>query len=269
MSTNGHLSTASNAQACHLSPSLGHTRLGPAYEIKFLLNHDQAAEAEQRLLDALLPDPHSDPALGGMYEIQSLACDDPRFGVFFREERTRNRKYRVRRYGLSDTVYLERKRTLKSKVRKHRVQAALLNLSSLAEADAGDAEHAWFARAVQANDLAPVCRVRYLRRALFGATADGPMRVTFDRQIQGSLAPEWSLDLDVEERHLLPDFVVCEFKFRTTMPAPLKAVIAAMHLQPTGVSKYRTCIRAFAPELGITLPAPVLPVAHTNGTAHH
>lgn len=81
------------------------------------------------------------------------------------------------------------------------------------------------------------------------------MRVTFDRNIRGSLAPGWSLGFDAEERRLLDGAVVCEFKYYGSIPSPLKAAIAAMRLHPTGVSKYRTCVRAFARELGVEVPA--------------
>jgi hypothetical protein len=226
---------------------------GRAYEIKFLLSEEQAREAEARLLRALLPDPHCDPVLGGMYAITSLACDGPGFGVFFRDEKMKNRKYRVRRYGGSGVVYLERKRSRQGRVRKRRVEAPLAALSAMATGRADDVAHTWFVRELGTHELTPVCRVRYLRRALFGACAEGPMRVTFDRNIRGALAPGWSLDFDAQERPLLDGVVVCEFKFHNAMPSPLKALVAAMRLEATGISKYRTCVRAFAPELGVDL----------------
>jgi hypothetical protein len=260
MSTNGHLARSSLLDDS-LSPALARTHHGPAYEIKFLLSRDQAAEVEHRLLAFLAPDPHSDPALGGMYEIQSLACDDAGLGVFFREDRTRNRKYRVRRYGRSPVVYLERKRSIKSKVRKHRVQAPIEHLGQIGNGTATEPSHTWFTRALHAADLAPVCRIRCLRRALFGTSSENPMRVTFDRDIRGSLAPHWTFDCDGHERPLLDNVIVCEFKFRSAMPAPLKAVVSAMNLEPTGISKYRTCIRVFAKELGITQPGDPRPAA--------
>lgn len=246
-----------DAPAASVSPSLhAEARLArrAAYEIKFLVTAGQALEVEERLRHVLRPDPHSDPALGGMYSIVSVACDDPAFSAFFREERVKNRKYRVRRYGAADVVYLERKRSRKGRVRKRRVAAPLAGLADLAAGRAGDAAHAWFVHEVRAGELTPVCRIRYLRRALFGAGPEGPVRVTIDRGIRGGLVRGWSLDARGEERPLLDGAVVCEFKFTEAMPAPLKALAAAMRLEATGVSKYRTCVRAFARELGVTLP---------------
>jgi hypothetical protein len=267
MSTDGNPTTHSASELtapnmahdpASLSPSLiglGESdALGPAYETKFLLNEEQAREVEGLLHTGLLPDPHSDPALGGMYAITSLACDSPSFGVFFRDEKMKNRKYRVRRYGSSDLLFLECKRSRQGCVRKRRVPSTMAALSAVAVGEAADASHGWFVRELREHDLAPVCRVRYLRRALFGSTPEGAIRVTFDRSIRGSLARAWALDPCTEERVLVDGLVVCEFKFHRAMPSPLKKVITQLHLEATGFSKYRTCIRAFATNLGMNLP---------------
>lgn len=243
-----------NDEDASLSPSLRETTVGKppaAYELKFLLREDRAREVEQMLLRTLLPDPHCDPALGGMYAITSLACDAPDFPVFFRDKRVRNQKFRVRRYGASDLIYLERKKSKDGRVRKRRVEASQTDLAAIAEGRNDLAGHAWFVREVQATDLRPVCVLRYLRRALFGMSDEGPMRVTFDRSIRGRLTRDWSFDATGDERGVLPEFVVCEFKFQSAMPSPMKAVVAALGLESTGCSKYRTCVRAFAAELGI------------------
>jgi hypothetical protein len=243
-----------------LSPSLRVSSVrsaGPAYEIKFLLEEAAAREVEARLASAgLRPDPYSDPAQGGMYRITSLSCDNGAFGVFFRDEGMRNRKYRVRRYGESGVVYLERKRSRQGKVRKRRCEAVIGDLPAVGRGRSDHAAHAWFQREVSALELAPICCVTYLRRALFGDSAEGSVRVTFDRQIEGLLSPEWAIGpmgAGGDSRRLLTGKVVCEFKFHDAMPSVLKGVVAAMRLEPTGVSKYRACVRAFAGELGVDL----------------
>jgi len=246
-----------------LSPSLRVSSLmasGPAYEIKFLLDEAGAREVEERLSRSLRPDPYSDPAQGGMYRITSLACDNGAFGVFFRDEGMRNRKYRVRRYGDSDLVYLERKRSRQGKVRKRRCGAVIGDLEAVGSGRSEQAGHAWFVREVAALEVAPVCRVTYLRRALFGDSAEGAVRVTFDRAIEGVLSRGWEMEGGGEQRGLLAGKVVCEFKFHHAMPSMLKEVVAAMRLVPTGVSKYRACVRAFAAELGVDLTREVTPV---------
>jgi VTC domain len=248
--------------AASLSPALrpaAARATGAAFEVKFLLPEEKAQEVERHLAHALLPDPHSDPTLGGMYAITSLALDGPGFGVFHRDPAMKNRKYRVRRYGTAEGVFLERKRTVDRRVDKKRVDASIDDLASVANGRTEHLGHAWFVKDVADMALAPVCRVRYLRRALFGNTPEGAVRVTFDRSVRGCLAAGWSLEQRGEERVLLDGLVICEFKFHRAMPALLKNTVASMALESTGISKYRTCVRAFSAELGVALDTPAAP----------
>jgi hypothetical protein len=233
-----------------------------AYEIKFLLSESLAREVEASLAGVLATDPHADPALGGAYAITSLYCDTSRWDVYFREGRHATRKYRARRYGPADggPVFIERKIVVDRRVRKRRTAVVEPLLARTVEGCSGEAE--WFGRQVAARGLAPACRVRYLRRAMFGVGPEGPMRVTFDRSIRGALARGWTFDAG-EERPLLDGVVVCEFKFDDAMPTPMRAIVAELNLDPTGTSKYRSCVGAFAAELG--LPAPVVPAAGEGG----
>lgn len=246
-----------------LSPSL-RVGEGPrsAYEVKFLLNEAEAREAEARLTGILAPDPHSDPTLGGMYDVRTIACDGADLPVFFRDARMDCRKYRVRRYGEDARIYLECKRSRKGRVSKRREAMALDALPGLMNGDRvgiGEAAGAWFVREVQKLDLAPVCVVRCLRRALYGDVGEGPMRVTFDRSVRTARAWGWSFDAAGEPREVLGGVVVCEFKFHDAMPTPLKAVAAAMRLSPLGVSKYRASVRTLASELGVVVDGPGAP----------
>lgn len=246
------------APARALSPSLARSGLAHspgAYEIKFLLTEPLAREVESAFAGVLAADPHADPALGGAYAITSLYCDTARWDVYFREGRHATRKYRVRRYGPAGggPVFVERKIVVDRRVRKRRTPVDEADLARTIEACSGDAE--WFARQVAARALAPSCRVRYLRRAMFGLGPEGPMRVTFDRSVRGSLARGWSFDAG-EERPILDGVVVCEFKFEEAMPAAMRAVVARLGLAPTGTSKYRACVGAFARELGLPPPLP-------------
>ena len=236
------------ARTQSLSPSLRPARLARAadtgaYEIKSLLSEPLARELEARFSAFLAADPHADPALGGAYAITSLYCDTPRWDVYFREGRHATRKYRVRRYGPADggPVFLERKTVIDRRVRKRRSPVTEADLARTLDARSGETE--WFARQVAARDLAPACRVRYLRRAMFGVGPDGPMRVTFDRSIRGALARGWSFDT-ADETPLLDGVVVCEFKFEAAMPAPMKDLATTLALAPSSISKYRACVAA-------------------------
>src|SRR5579884_4194362 len=56
----------------------------PAYELKFLLTEEQAAEVERRVASRLGLDTHADPALGKAYLTTSVYTDTPAFDVFSR-----------------------------------------------------------------------------------------------------------------------------------------------------------------------------------------
>ena len=58
------------------------------------------------------------------------------------------------------------------------------------------------------------------------------------------MASEWKLDSPCKRAPpLVPDRVVCEFKFRNVMPALFKGIVADLALTPTPVSKYRTFVQ--------------------------
>ena len=222
-----------------------------AYEVKFLLTEEQAREAAARVTGKLALDPYADPALGNAYPIISLYTDTPNFDVFYRTEGYDRDKFRVRRYGATGPVFVERKTKNGDKVRKQRVridvsEVADLNATELNAEWAGE----WFHSQLLLKQLRPVCRVAYERVAYLGTADGGTVRLTFDRNVRGVVEREWKIDAVGAEVPLL-DRVVCEFKFRTAMPALFKGIVADLGLTPTPVSKYRT----FVPAAGL-VPRP-------------
>src|SRR5262245_36667495 len=81
----------------------------PAFEVKFLITEAEAREVEHRLRPSLVIDPYTDPALGDSYHVTSVYFDTPAFDVYRRSEGHGRRKFRVRRYGASSSVFLEQK----------------------------------------------------------------------------------------------------------------------------------------------------------------
>src|SRR3981189_3165235 len=57
-----------------------------AYEVKFLLTEDQAAEGTAAGAGKLALAPYADPALGNAYLTTSVYTDTPSFDVFYRTE---------------------------------------------------------------------------------------------------------------------------------------------------------------------------------------
>jgi len=227
------------------SPSLSASPDVPAYELKFLLTEAQAKEVEVRAAGRLAPDPHADPALGGAYETTSLYCDTAQFDVFHRTGAFKRRKHRLRRYSTTPWIFLERKSKWGDRVEKRRTMVPGTDLALFAgPASATTWPGHWFHRHLMYRQLAPVCRIAYERVAFMGETADGPLRLTFDRNIRGVFTPHWCLAGFEGGLPVLTGGVVCEFKYRAYLPGLFKEIIQAMRLTPGPVSKYRAFLRA-------------------------
>ncbi len=225
-----------------LSPSLRPWILGdsPAFEMKFLLDEVQARAVESRIATRLSPDPHSDLSLGHAYRVSTIYCDTPAFDVFHRVGRHRRRKYRLRRYGSEPQVFLERKTKRGERVRKRRSTIDYAELPALSQFSTDPAWPGhWFHQQLLQPRLEPVCAVQYLRTAFVGSGDEGPLRLTFDRDLRTCLVKDWALPPISDGIPVLAGRVVCEFKFRGSLPALFKSVIQELALEPTGVSKYR------------------------------
>jgi hypothetical protein len=230
-----------------LSPSLRPWIPGdaPAFEMKFLLDDARARDVESRIAARLSPDPHSDPKLRNAYHISTIYCDTPEFDVFHRVGSYRRRKYRLRRYGNEPLVFLERKTKRGERVRKRRAKIDGCDLSSLSAFSTDpDWPGHWFHKQLVQRRLEPVCNVQYLRTAYVGIGDEGPLRLTFDRDVRTRLVKDWLLPPTVDGIPVLTGHVVCEFKFRGNLPALFKGIIQELALEPTGISKFRHCFRA-------------------------
>jgi hypothetical protein len=217
--------------------------------MKFLLDEPLAREVLARLSPHLSADPHAEPSLRDRYRITTLYCDTPQLHVYGRVGRYRRFKLRLRQYGTDERIHLERKTRQGDKVRKRRSTIHVAQLERFAAAMPGEHwDAAWYHRQLLRNFLAPVCLIEYERAAYYGSCSEGPLRLTFDREIRGGLTSGWSFDQPILRRPLLADRVVCEFKFRDAMPSLFKSVVQELHLTPAGVSKYRQCMAAAGAE---------------------
>jgi VTC domain len=214
----------------------------PAFEVKFVLTEAEAAEAERLLRPSLAADPHADPALGGAYRVTSVYFDTPALDVYRRSENYRRRKYRVRRYGVSPTAFLERKSKSDQEVQKRRTAVPLAELGELNGSAPDEWSGAWFVKQLRDRGLRPVCRVSYSRVALVGSCPEGPIRVTFDRAARGLGTRGADPEPVADGSPLLQDEVIGEFKFLGAMPPVFKGVIERLRLNPRPVSKYRRCV---------------------------
>lgn len=211
----------------------------PAFEMKFLLAEEVARAVEERVRGVLALDPHA-AENGGTYQTTSLYCDTPQFDVFHRTGVGRRRKHRLRRYGREPQIFLERKSKKGQRVRKRRTVITEPELPLLTHPlSLVNWQGYWFHRRLLARQLQPVCRVSYERTAYMGPSPDGPIRLTFDRNLRGCLESAWRLEPVTDGPTLYPGEVVCEFKFRNALPPLFKGIITDLRLTPGGASKYR------------------------------
>jgi hypothetical protein len=211
--------------------------------MKFLVAEDLARLLEQWFDARLTRDPHGQPELGGAYQSTSLYTDTAAWDVYHRTTGYRRRKFRVRRYGETPHLFLERKSKNGDRVWKRRSSIDERSLLFLAEATSrGDWPGQWFHAELLSRRLQPACRITYRRRAWIGQTSDGsPIRVTIDRTIIGIPTTEWSVQPVHEGRPLYVGQAILEMKFRSAMPAIFKALVAEHRLVPSTASKYRQC----------------------------
>ncbi len=210
--------------------------------MKFLLDETQALQVVQQLQEHLTLDVHAEQDQQNGYQLSTLYCDTPAMDVFHRRGRYRLFKFRLRRYGDSGTVFLEQKLKKGTEVRKHRTEIDL-DLVQRFEQPVGAHADGWegmaYHRALERHRFLPVCRIDYHRVAYFANPPEGPVRLTFDREVRGIREGQWSLTGQQPATALLPGQVVCEFKYRGPLPALFKSVIQSLKLTPQGVSKYR------------------------------
>ena len=239
-----------NSPACSaplVSPSLtGSENLGPlAYEMKFLVPEGTASRIQHWARQHLGIDPHADPHRNDGYETTTLYLDTPAFDVYHRTVGFRRRKYRVRRYNNASTLFMECKTRRGDEVAKHRCS---LPLEDVARFGTSETDPAWTAveyhRALLERALRPSCRMTYHRSAFLGKDRSGSLRLTLDREIRGTLSDEWNTTPLATGTRILENEVICELKFRDSLPTLFKNFVAEFGLETSAVSKYRRLLSA-------------------------
>lgn len=253
----GSVAGQSMNSAVFQSPALAANTQGSAdaYEMKCLLDEATANALEQLLSPQLQIDQFCATAPEGQYRIITLATDTQDFSVFRRSPGFGQRKFRVRRYGSESWGYLERKTRRGNRVRKMRSRIDLSELSKLTEPGIEDSdswEGDWFRTAVAQRMLLPACLMSYERRAWFGNSENGPVRLTFDRNLMAGLTTNWTTEASGLSVPVTNGMVICEFKFSDSMPVLFKSAIQQFGLTPGGFSKYRNCLAQLT---GMSLPS--------------
>lgn len=218
-----------------------------AAEIKFLLPAERATPVIGWARANLTADPHGGGDAGDVYRTSTLYFDTTDFDVFHRRGSYGRTKYRVRRYGTSDVVFLERKMRTRRLLSKRR---SIVDVNDLVRFDPDRTDDrsevwtgAWFARRLATRQFRPVCEIRYERVARVLATPYGLARFTVDRHIGAAAidTPRFTTESGVV---VAPGQAVIELKYRFVMPALFKAAVEEFKIAPGRLSKYRLAVSA-------------------------
>ena len=215
-----------------------------ASEIKFQVPEFVGEEILDWAATRLSPDPNAlDDAQTGAYQITSLYFDTDEFDVYNRNGSFGRSKYRVRRYGPSKTVFLERKLKTRGLVSKRRASVGVEELSRLhgPEPDASW-QGFWYHQRLLARQLKPICQIGYHRIARVTMTDHGPIRLTVDRCIRTVPLSLVGFDDLASGTQISDDQVIVEFKFRMGMPVLFKELVEKFGLTPKRISKYRLAV---------------------------
>ena len=217
---------------------------GSAAELKFLLDPDTAGRVRAWAREHMAADPHGTGACGDEYTTSTLYFDTARRDVLHRRLSFGRAKYRVRRYGGADVLFLERKLRRPGLLIKRRTLDTDSALGRL-EHDLVDPAWAgaWFHKRLLTRGLTPACQITYDRTARVRAAADGLIRLTLDARLRAAAASRPRFD-ESDPQPLLQDGVVLELKYRDRVPALFRGLIEEFALRPGALSKYRLGMRA-------------------------
>ena len=215
-----------------------------ARELKFTVESDRAASMRDWARARLTADPYGSGSHGDEYRTSSLYFDTDALDVFHRRRSFGRSKYRIRRYGSSDVVFLERKMRTKELLSKRRTIVPIDELPHVvASTRQADWAGHWFRRRLDARRLHVKAQVWYHRTARVGASAYGTFRLTIDDQIEAARASELAFvsSRGVED---VTTLAIVELKFRHEMPALFKQFVEEFSLTPRTLSKYRLAMTA-------------------------
>jgi hypothetical protein len=214
-----------------------------ASEIKFIVDPDRAARIRAWARAELGPDPHGDGPARDEYRIKSLYFDTEHLDVYQRHGSYARGKYRARRYGRDDGLFLERKLRTRFLLSKRRTRVALDALQALDANPLMDGPGRWFHKRLIVRELRPSCQIEYHRMARQSPTPHGPMRLTIDEGLEARRTDELVLS-GAAGSAVIPSRLILEIKFRVELPSLFKRLIEEFALSPQPISKYRLAMDA-------------------------
>jgi hypothetical protein len=210
-----------------------------ACELKFLVAPDVAVKIRLWARTHLDPDANGLGPFGDEYQTTTVYYDTGAYDVFHRRGSFGRSKYRIRRYGDEQTVFLERKMRQPAVLAKRRTNLALASLSRLTEPTLdADWPGYWFHRRLMARRLQPVCQVAYSRMARAVVRNSEQVRLTLDRDLRAMPTS----DIPFPHQAGVPAMegrLILELKYRGAPPAIFRQLVEELALTPQMVSKYR------------------------------
>jgi hypothetical protein len=222
-----------------------------AREIKFLVDGSLRSEIVTWARENLRPDGNGAGRFHDEYLTTSLYFETPDFDVFHRRRSYGRSKYRARRYGLLDFVFLERKFRTSRLLAKRRTTVSLPEVQRLAESTPDPVWRGyWFHRRILLRRLQPLTQMSYERVARIANTPHGLLRVTIDTNLRVLPMPDRAFIPGVGFP-LIEDKCIVEVKYRVELPALIKRFTERFKLEPMAVSKYRMGLRVldYAPKI--------------------
>lgn len=223
-----------------------------ASEVKFIVDAPMGIAIRDWMRGHTEADPHGAGPFNDEYRTASLYFDTENGDVFHRRGSFGRSKYRVRRYGALEYVFLERKLRKPGILVKRRTTIGIDDLPRLtAPAPDPDWHGEWFHRRVLLRQISPVCQLSYSRIARFSRTAEGPVRLTLDRDVRVARIDEPRFS-DRDGQPVVGDCMILELKYRRHVPALFKQLVEAFALEPRRSSKYRLGIIALGESTFLT-----------------
>jgi hypothetical protein len=218
----------------HLRETRAHAR-----EIKFVVDASRARDVQAWMRANLAPDEFGSGPDHDQLATSSLYFETGKFDVFHRRGSYGKSKYRVRRYGTSSIMFLERKFRTERVLIKRRTTASLDDFARL-DGNEPDPDWYgyWFHRRLLARQLNPLVQLSYVRTARIGQSSHDKVRMTIDFDLRVLPLPDRAF-LPGVGLPLMEGQNIIELKFCDTLPAIFGQLINRFRLQTQPVSKYR------------------------------
>jgi len=235
------------------------------FELKYIIDESHATNIREFVRSYLEPDEYADPDQGYSYPICSLYLDNPELFLYRQTVVGEKNRFKLRIRFYNDDpagpAFLEIKRRVTDVILKERATVTRDGVFRLLRGDAPDP--AWllgtngdaaagkallnFCSLCESVNAAGSIYVSY-RREAYVSPESNSLRVTFDRELLGSLY-EQDTHLSLRTDGARPEIgngnrVILELKFTDRFPEWMRDLVQVFNLQRVSVPKYIHCVDA-------------------------